>query len=510
MESLPYLLVSFGCGALTYLSFERLSIFPIAWFSLSIPIFFLLSKRKYPFLIGFSWAFSFYTISLYWLTGVMTHYGKLNPLLSIAFFLLLVLALSAMFGFIFLLNNLFSHFSEIIKFFLLPLSWVSLEYILSFFLTGFPWNLMGYSQVHFILLIQISTLTGVYGVSFVIILLNTSIAFTLKSRNLKWLLPSTALISFSLIFGLLELKKDFKEEKPIKTAVIQGNTSMDEDLIGDELLLERKLRDYIELTEKAMESKAKLIIWPETSVPILFRYDPRKDIIQNLSSRNNLFILVSFTDWREGKFYNSVFMISPDHSISSVYDKTHLVPFGEYVPFKKILSFFESITKEVGEYTPGNSLVLHMVNGIRFGSPICYEIIFPDLVRRFVKEGAQFLATVSNDGWFGKSDAPYQHFYIAVMRCVENRRYLLRATSTGVSGIIDPFGRVIHKIEMGQMDFASAEIYPINYKTFYSKHGDLFAKFCLTISAIFFILSLGRRYGIERSKKRTRRNNEKN
>lgn len=490
-------------GALTYLSFERLSLFPIAWFSLSIPIFISISKRRYPFLIGFSWAFSFYTISLYWLTGVMSHYGNLNLFLSIIFFMTLVFALSSLFGLMFFLLQIVNKFFPFLEFLLFPLFWVTLEYILSFLLTGFPWNLMGYSQIHFLPLIQISSITGVYGVSFIIIFLNTSIAFSFKSKSLKWLIPSLTIFILSILHGFYTINKGYKKDNPVRVAVVQGNTSMDDDIIGNKKLLERKFQDYIDLTEKAIDNNAKLVIWPETSVPILFRYDPRKEIILKLSKRTGSFILASFTDWREGRFYNSVFLITPEESISSVYDKIHLVPFGEYVPFKKIFGFFESITKEVGDYTPGEKLILHSIKNIQFGSPICYEIIFPDLVRKFVKEGAQFLVTVSNDGWFGKSDAPYQHFSISAMRCVENRRFLLRSTSTGVSGIIDPFGRVLKKIDIGKMEIAVEDIYPVKEKTFYSKNGDIFARSCLTISAILFILSIGRRYGIRRSKKGT-------
>lgn len=488
-------------GAITYLSFERISLFPISWVSLSVPIFILISKRRLPFLIGFSWAFSFYSISLYWLTGVMSRYGNLNLFLSIIFFLLLVISLSGLFGLMFYLVNIAGKFLPHFEFFLFPLFWVSLEYILSFLLTGFPWNLIGYSQIHFLPIIQISSITGVYGVSFIIIFLNTSIAFFAKSKNLKWLIPSLAFFILSILYGLYTINKGYKKENPIRVAVAQGNTSMEDDIIGNKKLMEEKFRDYIELTEKAINDGSKLVIWPETSVPILFRYDPRKEIIMNLSKRTSTFILASFTDWREGKFYNSVFLLSPEDSISSVYDKIHLVPFGEYVPFKKIFGFFESITKEVGDYFPGRELVLHSLKDIQFGSPICYEIIFPNLVRKFVNKGAQFLVTVSNDGWFGKTDAPYQHFSIAVMRCVENRRFLLRATSTGVSGIIDPFGRVLKKIDIGKMDYAVEDIYPIKEKTFYSKNGDLFSISCLTISAISFILSIWRRHGIRRSKK---------
>ncbi|MGQ9618461.1 MAG: apolipoprotein N-acyltransferase [Candidatus Aminicenantia bacterium] len=502
MFLLTQILPSISSGVLTYISFERLSLVPFAWFSLSIPFFILISKRKNSFLIGFFWALSFYSLSLYWLIRVMFHYGNLPNLLSILFFLLLVSGLSALFGLLFLLNSSIYLHRPVLQLLLFPISWVSLEYILSFFLTGFPWNLIGYSQVHFLPLVQISSFTGVYGVSFLIVFLNSSIAFAIKERNIKWIVPSLCLFILSLIFGIYTIEKGYSGENPVKSAVIQGNTSMDDELIGNEALLEKKFSEYIELTEKAINQGSKLIIWPETSVPILFRYDLRREKIFEISNKNNVFILVSFTDWRNGKFYNSTFLIAPQFLISSVYDKIHLVPFGEYVPIKKILGFFESITREVGDYTPGQNLVLHSIEEVKFASPICYEIIFPDLVRKFVKKGAQFLVTVSNDGWFGKSVAPYQHFSIAVMRCVENRRFLLRATSTGVSGIVDPFGRVLKKIGLEEKRFEVEEIYPIKEKTFYSNYGDIFSKTCLTITSFSFILSIWRKHGIRRGKKR--------
>lgn len=501
-----FFFLPFLSGALTYLSFEKLSLFPVSWFSLSIPFLILITKRRYPFLIGFSWAFSFYTISLYWLINVMSRYGNLNLPLSAVLFLLLVSSISSLFGFVFLLINFARKFFHHLEFIIFPFLWVSLEYILSFLLTGFPWNLMGYSQIHFLPFVQISSITGVYGVSFAIIFLNSSIAVSVKTKKLRWLVPAIIIFIFYVLYGLYVLNKDYNREKSIRIAIVQGNTSMEDEIFTKTELLEKKLADYIEMSKKAMDLNTKLVIWPETSVPILFRYDPRKETITELPKRNNAFILASFTDWREGKFYNSVFLISPEKSISSVYDKIHLVPFGEYVPLKKIFGRFESITKEVGDYAPGSKLVLHPIEKYKFGSPICYEIIFPDLVRRFVKGGAQFLVTVSNDGWFGKSDAPYQHFSIASMRAIENRRFLLRATSTGVSGIVDPFGRVLKKIDIGKMEFIIEDIYPIDEKTLYSNHGDIFAWSCLTISGILFILSLKRRYGIRRSKKKAGRN----
>jgi len=172
------------------------------------------------------------------------------------------------------------------------------------------------------------------------------------------------------------------------------------------------------------------------------------------------------------------------------YFKRHLVPFGEYTPYKFIFSFITNFTHAIGELTPGEKLILHEYNGIPFGSPICYEIIFPDLVRRFVKNGAGFLVTITNDGWYGKSSAPYQHFSMAVLRAVENRRFILRSATTGISGIIDPYGRIISRSQLNTAVSLSGLITPSQSLTFYSRWGDLLPYSSLTLTLIFFILAL--------------------
>ena len=183
------------------------------------------------------------------------------------------------------------------------------------------------------------------------------------------------------------------------------------------------------------------------------------------------------------------------------YYKRHLVPFGEYTPYKKIFFFIEKMTHAIGDITPGTQYSLHRFKNVRFGSPICFEIIFPDLVRRFVKKGANFLVTITNDGWYGKSAAPYQHFSIAVLRAVENRRYLLRAATTGISGVIDPYGRILSRSELMSRTYLTGNITPRYKLTFYSKHGDILPFCSLTLTVIFLILALVKR-SYERKKSR--------
>jgi apolipoprotein N-acyltransferase len=173
----------------------------------------------------------------------------------------------------------------------------------------------------------------------------------------------------------------------------------------------------------------------------------------------------------------------------SQYYKIHLVPFGEYTPYKKIFFFIEKMTHAIGELSPGNAFVLHEFEGKKFGTPICYEIIFPALVRKFVKNGADFLVTITNDGWYGTSSAPFQHFAISVVRAVENRRYLLRSATTGVSGIIDPYGRILSRTELMTQTQLTERIAPMDSLTPYTRYGDYAPLASLTLGAVFLILA---------------------
>jgi apolipoprotein N-acyltransferase len=188
------------------------------------------------------------------------------------------------------------------------------------------------------------------------------------------------------------------------------------------------------------------------------------------------------------RYFNSSLCLAPGRPVTS-YAKVHLVPFGEYTPYKAILGFVEKVSHSIGELTPGSAPTLHAFGETKFGTPICYEVIFPDLVRRFTKAGAGFLVTITNDGWYGRSAAPYQHFAAAVFRAVESRRFLLRAATTGISGVVDPYGRVLVKSEIGVRTFLTETVTPASGLTFYARFGDLFAAACLTIGALLFIVA---------------------
>ena len=295
------------------------------------------------------------------------------------------------------------------------------------------------------------------------------------------------------------IEKPLPAVKEFKGAVIQGNvpSSIQWEILPDQKIKELFLQ-HLDLSRQAAQQGAHLLVWPELSVPLCFscNYDLYKvfmnDLTQFTREFNITLVLGTYeTAYEREKthYFNSAICLSPDGTYTQ-YNKMHLVPFGEYTPYETIFSFISNFTHAIGELTPGDQYTFHEFRGIRFGSPICYEIIFPDLVRRFCLGGAEFLVTLTNDGWYGESSAPYQHFAIAVFRAVENRRFLLRAATTGISGIIDPHGRILKRSELNQQLYLTENIAAIKTTTIYTRLGNWFSYLSLTISLLFFILAV--------------------
>ncbi len=255
---------------------------------------------------------------------------------------------------------------------------------------------------------------------------------------------------------------------------------------------------WLNLSSDATKQGSRLIIWPEFSVPLCFScsyniYPEFKYELSRFAQESGATLLLGTNETvmfqQLPHYYNTTLCLHPDLSMSQYY-KIHLVPFGEYTPYKKVFFFIEKMTHAIGELSSGNAFVLHQFEGKKFGTPICYEIIFPNLVRKFVKKGADFLVTITNDGWYGNSSAPYQHFAIAVVRAVENRRFLLRSATTGVSGIIDPYGRILSRTEIMTQTYLTETIAPMKTITPYTRYGDFFPLASLTLGIVFLILAL--------------------
>jgi apolipoprotein N-acyltransferase len=499
IRSIDIILV-IASGVLTAFSAPKFGLSFFAWISL-IPLLWVIAKKTpaQSFLLGLIAGASYNAILVYWIPSVPAHYGNLSIGISIIIFMLLVLFLALYWAFFCLLWSKISQSFPKLVFFLAPALWITMEYILSHFFTGFPWGLIGSTQYANIWFIQLASLTGVYGLSFVLILFQSLFLYSMKHRKKA---PFSFVLALMLIIhlgGLLSVKKIPDGEGSFTASVIQGNVPSD--IYWNQVTAQETwelFNHHIELSHKAHEEGAGLIIWPEFSVPLCFScsygyFQDFKLELFRFVQETDCTLLLGTNEKTDSSgnenYYNTALCLSPDLSTSQ-YHKMHLVPFGEYTPYKKIFSFIEKMTHAIGEISPGTQHNLHQFKALEFGSPICYEIIFPNLVRKFVKKGADFLVTITNDGWYGKSSAPYQHFSIAVLRAVENRRYLLRAATTGISGIIDPYGRILSKSRLMTQTHLTGVITPSNRLTFYTKFGDILPYLSLTLSLVFLILAV--------------------
>jgi apolipoprotein N-acyltransferase len=283
---------------------------------------------------------------------------------------------------------------------------------------------------------------------------------------------------------------------PVRVAVVQGN-------IEQEDKWNPELRDaitdrYIAMTRQALGAGATFVMWPESSTPFYFEHDIiRGAAIRRLAREANATLLIgsdqiepvkaTSPDQRpESRYYNAAFLLGPDGKVAGVYRKMHLVPFGEYVPLQNLLFFVGPIVEAVSAFTPGQEAALLPVGGHEVSTAICYEVIFPDLIRSFVANGSELLTTITNDAWYGRSSAAYQHWEQASMRAIEQGRYLARAANTGISGFVDPYGRVLQKTDLFHEAVLVQDLRFIRERTVYSRTGDVVAwlSLALTLAAL--------------------------
>lgn len=488
----------FLSSILLILSFSPFNLFFLAWIGFLPFFFFLYNANDYRSILKGSLIFGFiyFLGNVYWIYHSLYHYGSVPLIFSYIVVLLLAFYL-ALYPVIFavLYKNLLKN--NIPTSLYAPFIWVSLEVLRTYLLTGFPWALLGYSQHNFLIISQISDITGVYGVSCIVLMFNCFI-FDLwifkKRKMIQPLLPyytiitSTSLVIVFLFvcftYGFKKLREEESNES-IKVAIIQGSIRQDEK--WDNKKVEEIINIYKNLTVRAKIYNPSLIVWPETAVPFLFEKHKyfTSELINFVKEENIYLLFGSIMERQAEKFTNSAVLIDSNGVTAYYYDKIHLVPFGEYVPLRKILFFIDKLTVGVGDYYPGAGYNLAITPFGKFATLICYEIIFPGQVRKFYQKGGNFIVNITNDGWFGNTSGPYQHFSIAVFRAIENRKPLIRAANSGISGFIDSKGRIINKTKLFERTYLIEDI-KTNYKTsFYTKYGDLFAYICILISIIF-------------------------
>jgi apolipoprotein N-acyltransferase len=385
--------------------------------------------------------------------------------------------------------------------------WVGLEYLRTFLLTGFPWNLLGYTQYRSLSIIQIASITGVYGVSFVLVLVNAAAALAClhvrrsARQALMPVLGAGVVLTATVVFGMGRMVSAEIPRREIRVSVVQGN--IEQGIKWDPEFASRTIAIYEGLTRRA-DRGSDLIVWPETAVPFFLREGGQLTRrVLDLATEVQTPILVGSPDRvsdASPRYYNSAFLISPAGEIVQKYDKIHLVPFGEYVPLSSLLFFVDKMATGIGDFSAGEVFTVFETAGGRFGVLICFEAIFPDQVRGYVLAGADLLVNITNDAWFGDSAAPYQHLSMAVLRAVENGVYLVRAANTGISALVAPSGEILHQSDLFVEAVLSATMAPRSGGTFYTRRGDLFAWGSVLIS----LFLLAPRRGTGRTERRTR------
>ena len=495
-------------GLLLSGAFPKIGLDWLAWFAL-VPLFAAIANlsAKKSFRIGFIAGLAHYLSLLYWVVPVMRTYGYLPLYLSIAI-LFLFAAVLALFPAFFCMVLATIGRTPARFLIITPLLWVALEYIRTFILTGFPWALLGHSQYLRHYLIQIADLFGAYGVSFLIALSNTALFLALahitkqtwqhKPVSKRPLAAAAILFAlgflFTCIYGAWRIKTTdqlIAVSPTVRLAVIQGNIK--QAVKWDPAFQAATIKTHKRLSFAAKSENPDLIVWPESATPFYLFYDkePTQKVIEGIQQADTDFLIGSPSFVRNQgniEYYNSAYLIRPRSKSIRKYDKAHLVPFGEYVPFKRWLPFLGKVVAQVGDFRPGKpGQTLPWKKDAFIGIQICYEIIFPGLSREMVKNNAVLLINITNDAWFGTTSGPYQHFSMTIFRAVENRRALARAANTGISGFIDPVGRVLASTPLLEEAALTRTVPLIRNITFYTRFGDLFAMACMA-STIFVIL----------------------
>ncbi len=504
------LLLPAFCGALLALAYPLANLGILAFVALA-PFLLCLAgaSRGAALARGYAAGSAFFLVLLYWLVGVMVRYGGL-PLPAALLFLALLVFYLATYVALFAagLAALWRRAGPA-ALIAAPVLWVGVEIVRARALGGFPWGLLGYSQTRNIPLLQIASLGGIYAVSFLVMAVNAGLALLL-SRPASRGRVAAGLALLALAAGVQAAgwqavrSMDRAAAVPsFPVAAIQANVAQDVKWRpgeGAEIVA-----GLVDLTDRAAREGARLVVWPESSSPLSFRRPGTAagpagetgpvetdraytDLVTGLARDLGIALIVGSVDYREEegslRAYNSAFAVGPDGTLGPSYDKMHLVPFGEYVPLGRLLFFVNRMVQgAIAEFAPGTRMRTLPTPIGEAATVICYEAIFPELVRRAARR-AVVQVNITHDAWFGRSAAPEQHLDRAAVRAVDNRIYLVRAANTGISAIVDPAGRIVRRTDLLESAVLSGAIAPLSGRPLYARAGDGFAWACAIFSLV--------------------------
>lgn len=455
---------------------------------------------------------------LYWLVPTLHRYGQMPRVLAAAALLLLAFYLAL---YVAVFSGLITACARkrmghpLWCLVMVPVFWVGLEYLRTHLFSGFPWGVLGYCQYDRLHIIQIADLWGIYGVSGLLALVNAGVFIAAlaigrsswqarvpgKSAAAVVALVAAAALAATWSYGGWQIRQTDRmiaDAETMRVGMIQGN--VEQSLKWDEASRGRTTRTYIRLSSELLADgkKTDLVVWPETALPFYFFYDKEltRQVLDAVARAGTHFLVGSPAyESDEGtenlSIFNSAYLIDPAGQVAGRYDKVHLVPFGEYVPLRAWLPFLGKMVPQAMDFSAGQTGQLLDMNGAEIGVQICYEAIFPSLSAAMVRQGGDLIINITNDAWFGKTAAPGQHFAMAVVRTVENRRTLVRAANTGISGYVDPAGRVLENSGIFETATLVRSVPVIkNPSTFYSRNGDVLPWIALVAGLAMILANL--------------------
>jgi apolipoprotein N-acyltransferase len=491
------LLLPLLTSVLLFCSFPKINLGFLAWIAL-VPLLLFLARAPNMRMVFLGSLAAFWLEAFLltpWIPSVLIHYGGIGGALAWLLFVLMA-AYLACFPSLACLATRFCMDRAGSRYLLIfPVAWLTMEYAISHFLFGgFPWLLIGYSQTSIPLMMQAADLAGVYGISLLVVIVNASLALWLLDRKRQHgALPAMVagvLVLACLAYGMWAKRTWGNLGADFKVAMLQGNISVDD---PGSVIAWKAQKGYEEMAQQLRGGSYDLLLLPESPSPAVFDSDESyRNAMQRLAGNFPMGMIFNNIATEEGgsgfQYFNSAYFISADGRKIERYDKIHLVPFGEYIPWREFFFFAHSITQDVGAFSAGSQYLIPSVGDMPVNAVICFEAVFPDLVRRFVNKGSRLIINLTNDAWYGDSAAPYQHLAIARWRAVENRRFLLRAANSGISAVIAPTGEVKSATRLLQKDICRGHFAFVESQSLYARLGDVLLIPCV----IMMLWAIGR------------------
>jgi apolipoprotein N-acyltransferase len=455
------------------------------------------------FILGLIAGFVHFAGTVYWTGATVSTFGGLPVFVAVIVAALLALYMATYIAVTGAMVAILTRRFGIGGLCLAPAAWVAMEYLRGIIFGGFPWIPLGNTMVTLLPIAQLASALGVYGLSLFVAFVN--VGFAVAALGPSSLSVSTfakasafgkptadgwanrsrlitaagtlALVAVVSVWGGMRLGgNELTSGTPIQIGLIQGNIAQTDkwNPARADMILSR----YLELSKQAADKGAQFIMWPESATPFYFEEDPTGGVVRGLARGLGMPLLLGSDEIEDAdppRTYNAAFMLDTHGSTAAVYRKIQLVPFGEYVPFQRVLFFIGPLVEAVSAFSRGTRVTMMPVEGHMISTAICYEVTYPWLAREAVRQGSELLTTITNDAWYGESSAAFQHFEMAAMRAIEQGRYLARAANTGISGIIDPYGRVLVRTELFETAAVVAEARFVQQKTLYASIGDTVA-----------------------------------